>query len=152
MSGWEQWSAAFHNIDEWWSHLCGTAWTAPLGRHTYESHISTKWAKESCLILNDRLCVSTCKPNFLITQQAKDAVVKLHVSAMVLVHFSEYSHELCTSLSGVGALTLMCWQLMKRTLPRAANPLVLALCHPDNIMATLCQKQPTGKRKQPHLN
>ena len=35
-SGWEQWNVAFHSIDEWWSHRCGTAWTAPLNEQTVE--------------------------------------------------------------------------------------------------------------------
>lgn len=43
----------------------------------------------------------TCKPNLLVTQQAEDAVVQLHVSAVALVHLSQYSHEFCSSLRGV---------------------------------------------------
>lgn len=77
----------------------------------------------------------TCKPNLLIAKQAKDAVVELHVSAVVLVHLAQDPHQLHTRLSRVGALALMCRQLVERTLPRTADPLVLALCHPGNIMA-----------------
>lgn len=83
------------------------------------------------------MCVYTCKPDLLVAEQAKDAVVELHVSAVALVHLSQDSHQLCTSLGRMGALALMCWQLMERTLPRATNPLVLTLCHPGNIMASV---------------
>lgn len=76
----------------------------------------------------------TCKPDLLVTEQAEDAVVELHVSTVVLIHLSQYTHQFRASLGGMGALTLMCWQLMERTLPRAADPLVLALSHPGNIM------------------
>lgn len=81
--------------------------------------------------------MSTCKPDLFVAEQAEDAVIELHVSAVVLVHLSQYSHQLCTSLSGMGALALMCWQLVERTLPRAANPLVLALRHPGNTMTSV---------------
>lgn len=77
----------------------------------------------------------TCKPDLLVAEQAKDAVVELHVSVVILVHLSQYCHQLCTCLSGVGALALMCWELVEGTLPRTADPLVLTLCHPGNIMA-----------------
>lgn len=79
------------------------------------------------------MCV-TCEADLFVAEQAEDAVVELHVSAVVLVHLSQDSHQLRASLGGMGALTLMCWQLMKGTLPRAANPLVLTLRHPGNIM------------------
>lgn len=82
-----------------------------------------------------RVYVCTCKPNLLVAEQAKDTVVELHVSVVVLVHLSQYSHQLCARLSGVGALALMCWQLVEGTLPRTADPFVLTLCHPGNIMA-----------------
>lgn len=74
--------------------------------------------------------LNLCEADLLIAEQTKDAVIELHVSAVTLVHLSQYSHQLCTSLSGMGALTLMCWQLMERTLPGAADPLVLTLRHP----------------------
>lgn len=89
--------------------------------------------------------VYTCKPNLFVAEQAEDAVVELHVSAVVLVHLSQDSHQLCTGLSGMGALALMRWQLMERTLPRAADPLVLALRHPGNIMASLSYKTKLGE-------
>ncbi len=86
----------------------------------------------------------TCKADLFIAKQAEDAVVELHVSAVALVHFSQYSHQLCTSLGGMGALALMCRQLVERTLPRAANSLVLTLCHPGNIIA---RKERHGLKK-----
>lgn len=91
----------------------------------------------SSLLSLSLMCICTCKPDLLVAEQAKDTVVELHVSAVALVHLSQYSHQLCTSLSGMGALALVCWQLMERTLPRAANPLVLTLRHPGNIMASV---------------
>lgn len=78
----------------------------------------------------------TCKPDLLVAEQAEDAVIELHVSAVGLVHLSQYCHQLCTSLSGMGALALMCRQLVERALPGAADPLVLALRHPGNITAS----------------
>lgn len=81
--------------------------------------------------------MSTCKADLFIAEQAEDAVIELHVSAVALVHLSQYSHQLCTSLGGMGALALMCRQLVEGTLPRAADPLVLALRHPGNITANV---------------
>lgn len=80
--------------------------------------------------------VCTCKPDLFVAQQAEDAVIELHVSAVVLVHLSQYPHQLCTSLGGMGALALVCRQLVERTLPGAADPLVLTLRHPGNTMTS----------------
>lgn len=74
----------------------------------------------------------TCKSDFLIAKEAEDAVVELCVSAVALVHFSQNSHQLSTRLSRMRTFAFVCWQLMKRTLPRTANALVLALSHPGN--------------------
>lgn len=74
----------------------------------------------------------TCKSNFFITKQAEDAVVELHVSAVVLIHLPQYTHQFCPSLGGMGALHLMRWQLVEWTLPGATDSLVLTLGHPGN--------------------
>ena len=78
----------------------------------------------------------TCKADLLVAEQAEDAVVELHVSAVALVHLSQYAHQLCTSLRGMGALALVRRQLVERALPGAADPLVLALRHPGNVTAS----------------
>lgn len=80
---------------------------------------------------------ATCKTDLFITEQAEDAIVELHVSAVVLIHLSQYTHQFCPSLGGMGALALMCWQLVEWTLPRAANSLVLTVSYPGNIMASV---------------
>ena len=77
----------------------------------------------------------TCKADLFITKQAEDAVVELHVPAVVLIHLAQYAHQLCPGLGGMGALVLVCGQLVERTLPRAADSLVLTLSHPGNMTA-----------------
>lgn len=74
----------------------------------------------------------TRKADFFVTEEAEDAVVELHVSAVALVHLSQYTHQFCPSLGGVGALQLVRRQLVERALPGAADSLVLALGHPGN--------------------
>lgn len=157
----------FRSIDEWWSHQCGTAWTVPLDGHISgrcETGIKAKSTWERALLhfkegVPDIKIISptiyrqtyypnlfiplilfflfTCKANLFITQQAEDAVIQLHVPAVVLIHLSQYTHQFCPSLGGMGALALMCWQLMEWTLPRTANPLVLTLSYPDDIIISL---------------
>lgn len=51
----------------------------------------------------------TCKANLFVTKQAEDAVVELHVPAVVLIHLSQHPHQLCPSLGGMAALQLMRW-------------------------------------------
>lgn len=88
------------------------------------------------------LFISTCKSDFLIAEEAEDAVVELRVSAVALVHFTQNSHQLSTRLSRMRTFAFVCWQLMKRTLPRTANPLVLALSHPGNTETRGSQRNP----------
>ncbi len=71
----------------------------------------------------------TCKADLLKAQQAEDAVVELELSAMALVHLVQDAHQLHAGFGWVGTLCLMSAELMERPVPRAANPLVLALCH-----------------------
>lgn len=82
------------------------------------------------IIISLLILESTCKADLLVAEQAEDAVVELHVSAVALVHISQNAHQLRPSLGGVGALALVGRQLLERTFPGAADPLVLTLRHP----------------------
>lgn len=88
------------------------------------------------LIISD---ACTCEANLLIAEQAEDAVVELHVSAVVLLHLSQYAHQFRPGLGWMGALALVRRKLVEGTLPGAANPLVLALSHPSNITKSVKQ-------------
>ena len=74
----------------------------------------------------------TCEADLLVAEQAEDAVVELHVPAVALVHLAQYAHQLGARLVGVGALALVGRQLVEGPLPRAADPLVFAQCHPSD--------------------
>lgn len=76
------------------------------------------------------MCACTGEADLLVAKQAEDAVVELHVSAVALVHLSQYPHQLRAGLGGMGTLALVRWKFMERTLPGTADPLVLTLCHP----------------------
>lgn len=82
----------------------------------------------------------TCEADLLVAEQAEDAVVELHVSAVVLLHLSQYAHQFRPSLGRMGALALVRRKLVEGTLPGAANPLVLALSHPGNITTSVKQR------------
>jgi hypothetical protein len=50
---------------------------------------------------------------------------------VALVHLVEDLHQLVACLGRVSTRSFMHCQLMERAMPRAANTLVLALCHPS---------------------
>lgn len=79
----------------------------------------------------------TCEADLLVAQQAEDAVVQLHVSAVVLLHLPQNAHQLRARLGGMRALTLVRRKLVEGALPGAANPLVLALSHPGNTTTSV---------------
>ena len=74
----------------------------------------------------------TCEAYLLVAEQAEDAVVELHVSAVALVHLPKDPHQLGARLVGVAAFALVGGELVEGALPRAADALVLAQCHPSD--------------------
>ena len=91
----------------------------------------------ACVCFAMCVLVSTCEADLLVAEQAEDAVVELELPAVALVHLSQDAHQLAARLGGVAALALVGRQLVERPLPRAANPLVLALRHPGNDTGSL---------------